>query len=68
MKVPANEVRKDMKVLDQLGREIEVTEAWPSQGKGLGVVVIGYLVSSPSVKSVNRYIMPDEAVEVIYNG
>lgn len=68
MKIQAREVRKGMKILDQQGYEIEVTETWPHQGEGLGVVVIGDRVSSPSLKSHNRYVLPEEAVEVISNG
>lgn len=68
MKIPANEIRKDMKILDQKGFEIEVTEVWPNQGPGLGAVIKGRRVSSPSLESFNRYIEPTEGVEVIYNG
>lgn len=68
MKIQAREVRKDMKVLDLDGREILVTETWPNQGEGLGVVVIGYPISAPSKQSFNRYVLPDTAVEVISNG
>lgn len=68
MKIPAREVRKDMKIIDRDGYEILVTDTWPNQGEGLGVVVIGERVSAPSFRSFNRYALPDEAVEVISNG
>ena len=61
----AREVRIGEKILDRSGIEIIVTNTWDDQGPGLGVCIIGDAVSAPSRSSFNRYLNPDELVEVV---
>lgn len=52
-------------IIDQSDHPITVEQVWEDQGPGLGVMVIGKTFKGEV--SRNRYLFPDELVEVIDN-
>ncbi len=59
----AKDVEIGTTILDFDGNELIITETWPDQGEGLGVVLLGH--NPEGLRKNCRYIDIDTEVEVV---